>query len=401
MKAWVAKVLLPSVLRVLRVLLPTRPVVVVVSGVPTEGNAIEVVRELLARYPGRVVWVGGPSYELCVAQGIDRVEHLGRYSRSGVWAYLTAEAVFLTHGAYGQPRRVPRKPTANVWHGSGMKVMAPGLLPDTRVRGPVADLLVSGARIWGDYYADLCDMAHDEVVYCANPRVDAFARPLTASQLAGLGIDDERFVVWMPTFRSTAGWSDSTDPTSQDRLREQAALVARACSDRGIPLVLKAHPLDADLYDVPGIVPVTDAALEAAGRTVYELLGAAAGLLSDASSVWTDYLLLDRPIGFVFPDHDAYREGRGVQPADIMDWLPGDLLDDRAAIDRWLDDLEAGGAGSAAQRARSAGRIGLAVPVGGASAGMLLDRLAGTGTAFARSLATGPARRSVGPTSHN
>jgi CDP-glycerol glycerophosphotransferase len=393
MRAFVHRRVLPVLLRLLRLVLPTRRVVVVISGVPTEGNAIEVVRGLVDRYPGRIVWMDGPSPEFCARLGLSRVEHHGRMSRRGLCAYLTAEAVFLTHGAYGMARRVPRKLTINVWHGSGMKVMAHSLLPDTKMRGPAADLLVSGARVWGEYYAGLSDLSTEEVVYSANPRVDAFERPLSADQLAGLGIGRARFVLWMPTFRSTAGrvegagWSDSTDLDSNARLRDQAALVAAACTDRGIQLVLKAHPLDADLYDVPGVLSITDVVLEDSGYCLYQLLGASGGLLTDASSVWTDYLLLDRPIGFVFPDHAAYSAGRGVHPADIMDWLPGELLQDQVGVESFLDDVLDGGSATRLLRRRTSDHIGLAVPSACGSAAMLLDRLLQTDSRFARTLA--------------
>ncbi|MCW2816657.1 MAG: hypothetical protein JWN84_4112 [Nocardioides sp.] len=381
-----------TLVRLLRLVLPARRVAVVISGVPTEGNAVEVVRRLLSDYSGRVVWLDGPSDAFCVAQGLASAERQPRYSRAGVLAYLTAEAVFITHGAFGMPRTVPRKLTVNLWHGSGMKTMPQGLLLGPTPRGPAADLLVSAARVWGEYYADLSGVARHRVVYSGNPRVDAFARPLDQAALAGLGVTAP-FVLWMPTFRTStggSGWSDSTAPDSAEVLRSLAVSVAEACRERGIGLVVKAHPLDAELRDLDGAVGLTDDLLQGRGVALYELLGAAVGLLTDASSVWTDYLLLDRPIGFVFPDHEAYRSGRGVHPPDIMDWLPGEMLVDRPTIERFLDVLSAGGGVEARHlRARTANRIGLAVPAVGATSA-LFERLEQTGTAFARAL-RGPA----------
>ncbi|WP_139977489.1 CDP-glycerol glycerophosphotransferase family protein [Nocardioides litoris] len=384
-------VLLPTLLRALRLVLPTRPVAYVVSGSPMEGNALEVVRALEARWAGELRWAGGPSAAYCRAQGLERVEPVGRYARRGLGAWLTAEVVLLTHGAYGLPRRVPRKVTVNLWHGSGMKAMARSLLPDRALGGPAYDLLVTGARVWGDYYADLCDLRPEEVVACGNPRIDAFTRPATGERLAALGVAGP-FVVWMPTFRTStghragAGWSDAGDPAASTALLAQvAADVARACAARGVALVLKPHPLDADRPAVPGAVVVTDAALEAAGVSLYQLLGAARGLLTDASSVWTDFLVRDRPIGFVFPDAEAYRAGRGVHPADVMEWLPGPLVHDAAAIARWLDDVLAAGDADAAVRRRAAERCGLVVPDGSA-ADALLDRLAADHPRLARSI---------------
>ena len=44
---------------------------------------------------------------------------------------------------------------------------------------------------------------------------------------------------------------------------------------------------------------------------LYELIGISDGLLSDYSSVAVDYLLLDRPLGYVLADYNIYKEKRG------------------------------------------------------------------------------------------
>ena len=41
---------------------------------------------------------------------------------------------------------------------------------------------------------------------------------------------------------------------------------------------------------------------------LYELIGISDGLLSDYSSVAVDYLLLDRPLGYVLADYNIYKE---------------------------------------------------------------------------------------------
>ena len=82
---------------------------------------------------------------------------------------------------------------------------------------------------------------------------------------------------------------------------------------------------------------VTDGDLVAAGTTFYSVLGASAGLLTDYSSVWTDYLATDRPIGFFMPDVDAYVAERGLYPADALERLPGPTMttpDDFSAFGR-------------------------------------------------------------------
>lgn len=56
---------------------------------------------------------------------------------------------------------------------------------------------------------------------------------------------------------------------------------------------------------------------------LYELIGISDGLLSDYSSVAVDYLLLDRPLGYVLADYNIYKEKRGFVFEDPLEYMPG------------------------------------------------------------------------------
>ena len=55
------------------------------------------------------------------------------------------------------------------------------------------------------------------------------------------------------------------------------------------------------------LVFINDAFLSDNGIINYELLGVADALLTDYSSVYYDYLLLDRPIGLCWDDYEEYK----------------------------------------------------------------------------------------------
>ena len=93
----------------------------------------------------------------------------------------------------------------------------------------------------------------------------------------------------------------------------------------------------------PGAVILTNDELAAAGVQLYELIGASSGLLTDYSSVWIDYLSLDRPIGFVVPDELGYAAGRGFTPPDALDSVcPGVRLVDIDEIRVFAEDVRSG-----------------------------------------------------------
>ena len=70
------------------------------------------------------------------------------------------------------------------------------------------------------------------------------------------------------------------------------------------------------------------------GFTLHELLGESCALVTDVSSAYVDYLLLDRPIVHHFPDIEAYGHSRGYSFEPIQDYLAGPVVDDPAGSDQ-------------------------------------------------------------------
>ena len=351
------------VLGVLSRVFPQSRSVVVSSFPETEGNAVETARALLDRYPGRVVWLRdpGPAPEEVLALARKGLRLVGKAGLPGLWAYLRAEAVFFTHGLYGSPRPVPRKPLVNLWHGDGPKDVTPGKGVGAFVH---STYLVGSTTLFSTWQGSIFGVPPERVLVTGNPRTDQLSRPVDPERLAVLGVHDD-FVVWMPTFRRVRAVGavrverEDLDPRgAADRLPRHLLEGLRA---RGLQLVVKPHPMDADrrAYDgVDGLVTVAEEDLVRAGVTLYELLGASAGLVTDYSSVWVDYLLLDRPMAFLVTDRESYR--RRLFPGDVLDWLPGELVEDEdASFTEFLADLDASGGHGALRRKEVAERIGL------------------------------------------
>jgi CDP-glycerol glycerophosphotransferase len=298
--------------------------VFVASWPADEGNAVETVRVLEKRYRGAIVWVDPPSAERLHQLGIDPTRVVARPKNSlwAIWAFLTAEVTFFTHGVYGCPKVVRSKPTVNLWHGDGVKVTAGARIYSTYM--VTSSTVLARARV--EYFR----VPPENLLNTGLPRIQQLRNPSSGEQLAALGIDPDRpFAVWMPTYRQAGGaglsgsFVDTADVGVDAGIARTIAPGLAALRDQGIQIVVKPHPLDAMSRDDPGFILITDAAIQQAGTTLYQVLGASAGLLTDYSSVWTDYLALDRPIGFFMPDLQSYLSGRGIEPPDSMEHLPG------------------------------------------------------------------------------
>ncbi|GAA2726621.1 hypothetical protein CAE01nite_22480 [Cellulomonas aerilata] len=386
-------------LTVARAVLPARGHVFVAGTPSTEGNAVEIVRCLLDRYPGDVVWADAPTPAYLAAVGLPyagRVRRVAKGSLGALGRYATAEAVFFTHGLYGEPSVDRRKLTVNLWHGDGLK-KTDRLFPARTLHGRPSDVVVSQTRLWGRSKVAASGLRDEDLLLTGHPRNGALLEPATAADLTALGIDPARpFVAWMPAFRSARAlgtmrsFSDSDDVHADRRLAEQLAAGVVRLRGAGLQVVAKAHPFDAVARDVPGVLQVDDATLEARGVRLYSLLGASAGLISDVSSVWVDYLALDRPIGMFWPDRGAYLRGRGVEPEWLLSLLPGDDLETEADFDSFARDVLCGGAQSLGRRQATRSAIGfVATRTPGHD---LLDALASRGGRFGQRVASrGPA----------
>ncbi|GAA1831300.1 CDP-glycerol glycerophosphotransferase family protein [Agromyces salentinus] len=341
----------------------------VVNGYPVdEGNAIEILRAAAQRYPGRIDWLVPEVDEaraVLAASGADpdgRVEIVRHRSFGGLWRFATAEVSMFTHGLFGNPRTVKRKTMVNLWHGGGFKGH---IMSDERGRPTIwSDYLVASTRKFGLARARECRLPEGGLLFTGNPRIDQFSRSATAP-LGRLGIDPTTpFVLWMPTFRNnkgrglTASWSDVADGGPIDVNAVMAGCVALLEREYGLPVVVKPHPQDAESRAIAGAIVVTNEDLRAAGVQLYELIGAAAGLLTDYSSVWIDYLVLDRPIAFVVPDEAGYAAGRGFDPPDALEWLPGPKLLDEADVRSFAEDVRSGGVASRPRRREVAAEVG-------------------------------------------
>ncbi|MCW2838139.1 MAG: hypothetical protein JWQ15_2253 [Marmoricola sp.] len=347
-------------LRLLSLVFPQSRSVVVSAFPETEGNGLEVARALVWRYDGEVVWLqdGGSTPAAVHALAEDGMTVVPKASLRGLLHYLRAEAVMFTHGLYGSPRPCSRKPLVNLWHGDGPKDIRPG----KEVGALIASTYVVGStRLFSGFKGDAFGVPPERQLVTGNPRTDQLWSPADRDALTALGITGG-FVVWMPTFRRTraigAVRASSGSPGTGRGGREGLAPLLDGLRARGLQLVVKPHPMDADRRQQDGATTISEEDLVRAGLNLYSVLGASRGLVTDYSSVWVDYLLLDRPLAFLVPDRSSY--DRQLLPADVLDWVPGEVVDlDDRPFEVFLADLDASGRAGAALRAGAATRIGL------------------------------------------
>jgi CDP-glycerol glycerophosphotransferase (TagB/SpsB family) len=309
--------------------LPAKRGVVIRTFPDFDDQGLETASALAEAGIGPLTWLSksgepGPAARERLPAGV-RVVDAGSWS--GVLAYLRARVVVHTHGLYGVPTRSRRKTFVNLWHGMPVKRLDPA--PPVAQRQ--TDVLTVTSPLHGTNLRRTWGLDPSVVAVTGLPRNDAMlraaGRPRPEVLRAWAG--DAPVVVWLPTYRrSVVGEAREDGHDFDNDFQLPGATRARvdALAERlGVRVVVKVHPMaplhsggnrwSLDVWD--------DHDLAAHGLTLYELLGHADVLVTDYSSVWVDYLLLDRPMVFTLADLDEYAASRGTYFTPLPDHLPG------------------------------------------------------------------------------
>jgi hypothetical protein len=260
------------------------------------------------------------------------VELVRKSSVRGLWRASTASVLLITHGLYGSPDLTARRVVINLWHGYGPKATA----NRTFARRIPFGVMTCNSPVYAAVTARALGEPDARIVRTGNPRLVAFNERPDPEPLRRLGLGSSPFVLWMPTHRGSNGiagpvWQDSVALSGQsfhgERL-DPAAGLARAAQNAGVEVLVKPHPLDADRYERSGLRVVTSEEILDAGMTLYQFIGSSTAMISDYSSVWVEYLHLDRPLVLYCPDISEYVDGRGLNEPYMTD-IAGGLIVER------------------------------------------------------------------------
>lgn len=74
------------------------------------------------------------------------------------------------------------------------------------------------------------------------------------------------------------------------------------------------------------IIFVDDVFLQQNNINNFDLFNASSALITDYSGIFIDYLLTDKPLGFILNDEEKYRNERGFTIPNFEDYLPGEKI---------------------------------------------------------------------------
>ena len=235
----------------------------------------------------------------------------------------------------------------NLWHGCGFKKDKGRNILDKSV----PDYMITTGKLFVDVQSQIFKYPKDRVIDLGYPRNDYMYKKISRTQLefrSKWGMNDKKKIfLWMPTFRKSKNaeldenyFESSTGLPlidTLDKLKEfNEYLKMQNCM-----CIFKLHHLQAELdtfkESYSNIKILRDEDIEEAEIQLYEVLPLTDCLISDYSSVTTDYLLLNKPIIYTIDDYEDYENSRGFAVENPLQYFAGHCVKNQ---NQFIDALE-------------------------------------------------------------
>lgn len=261
-----------------------------------------------------------------------------RKSFKGILKFLQAKYIFCTHGINSFIKTNSNQVIVNLWHGMPLKKI--GYLDgkeDKKVYK--SDFLISTSI----FFQKIMESAFksNNVLISGQPRNDLLIGDDELSKL------EYKNIVWLPTYRKSKIGDIRSDGNENNLTKEilskdNLTKINTFLLDKKIKLKIKLHPMDSlnlERIEFDNIEILSNDDLEEKGINLYTILKDSVALITDYSSVYVDYLLLNRPIAFLIDDINEYDNSRGFVVENINEYMPGKKLENINDFYDFINDI--------------------------------------------------------------
>ncbi|MEC2340578.1 CDP-glycerol glycerophosphotransferase family protein [Weizmannia sp. CD-2023] len=251
----------------------------------------------------------------------------------GVLIFLRAKYVFYSFGDF---RIKPSKGqmVINQWHGAPIKAIGK-MMNDNIYQKEKLDnftFLLATSPLFANVLSKAFDCNKNKIKIIGQARNDyLFSKK---DGLAGIDIQKENYskmILWMPTFRVS---KDNRFHDAEIKNKETLLPILKTVNDLkslnyflnsvNVLLVIKIHSHAMfNRINLSNIKVITNDDIYPKGIKLYEFVKEFDALITDYSSVFIDFLLLDKPIGFTLDDYESYLENRGFSIEEPIKIMPG------------------------------------------------------------------------------
>lgn len=243
-----------------------------------------------------------------------------------IFTLLNSMRVFHTHGMTACAFIPCRNQIIfDLWHGSPLKTI--GLMAGNKWYHQTDSYFLCASPFWAEINKKCFNLDDNQIFIGSYPRNDLLLKKSDNHLLKSI-CSGTRNIVFMPTFRNS-DQLHKTDSSCDFPLLSPSNIedLNSFLKDKDVNLIIKPHPYQRHIQlfdiDLSNIKIITNEDLHKAELPLYVLLGASDALISDFSSVFFDYLLINRPIAFVVEDMADYKNQRGFTIDNPYTLMPG------------------------------------------------------------------------------
>ena len=261
--------------------------------------------------------------------------HLERDSRvkytsiyRGLYYFLTSKYFFYSFGKY------PIKPSkkqmvVNLWHGMPLKKIGNLEYGLENIDYNFFTKLVSSSDLFTPIMKTAFNAKDEQMLLVGNIRNDELFEE-----------KKDKNIIWMPTYRNSKNYHDSQDAFIFSLDESEFEDINTIIAEYEYHLYIKLHPLEESQFkfknNYSNIHMLSEDIISQHYGTLYKFLGTTSALITDYSSVFLDYYLLDRPVAFTINDYEEYKEKRGFVFVDIKSLMAGPTISNLEELLKFL-----------------------------------------------------------------
>ena len=249
----------------------------------------------------------------------------------GLYYFLTSKYFFYSFGKY-PIKPAPNQMVVNLWHGMPLKKIGNLEVGMEEIDYNFFTKLVSSSALFTPIMKAAFKAEDNQILLVGNIRNDELFKK-----------EKEKNIIWMPTYRNSNNYHDSQEALIFSLGEEDFSKIQQILSKHDYQLYIKLHPLEESRLKVQmnhsTIHLLTEEIISEQYGTLYTFLGTTSALITDYSSVFLDYYLLNRPVAFTINDYEEYKDKRGFVFEDVKSLMVGSVIRDSHDLLEFLESV--------------------------------------------------------------
>lgn len=254
--------------------------------------------------------------------------------------YIPTTDIFFTTQGNLDRDKTEKSLYIELWHGIGPKPVGYACKNPSAedVRGynnmrKIFDYVISPSDFWQTVFSAMFHVECNRIKSLGMPLFDYFVHSDGKSNLSKLLNTDvskySKLIMYMPTYKNGFNHNDVTNVNGENVFNFEK-YDERELDDYlkkyNYLLCVKRHPGDNTIYSVnetSNIRKINDSQLLELDLSVNEIINAFDLMITDYSSIGTEFLFLKRPVLYALGDFEEYNKNRGIWFSNMDFWTAG------------------------------------------------------------------------------